>query len=68
MSVAPVRGWRMKLISTQSQQKKEEEGKVEEAVTVREEKERDPEEWLQDPGEAPRGGALNKITVTNKKS
>lgn len=62
MSVAPVRERKTKRISTQLEQKKEEEGVVEEAVNVREEEEggveeagdvreeeeRGPVEWLQE--------------------
>ena len=44
MSVAPVRGRKMKRISPQLEQKKEEEGVVEEAVNVREEEEGEVEE------------------------
>ena len=50
MSVAPVRGRKMKRISPQLEQKKEEEGVVEEAVNVREEEERGPVDWLQGTG------------------
>ena len=46
MSVSPVRGWKMKQISSHLEQKKEEEEKVEEADTAREEEEKGPEEWL----------------------
>ena len=53
MSVASVRGRKMKQISTHLEQKKEEEEKVGEGDTAREEKGRGPEERLQDPGEAP---------------
>jgi len=52
MSVAPVRGRKMKQISTHLEQKKDVEEKIEEADTAGEE-ERGPEERLQDPGEAP---------------
>ena len=53
MSVAPVRGRKTKRISTHLEQKKEEEEKVGEGDTAREEEGRGPEEQLQDPGEAP---------------
>ena len=50
MSVALVRGRKTKRISTQLEQKKEEEGEGEEAGDVREEEERGPVEWLQGTG------------------
>ena len=46
MSVASVRGQKMKQIPTHLEQKKEEEEKVEEADTARGEEERGPEEHL----------------------
>ena len=45
-----MRGQKKKQISTHLEQKKEEEGIVEEAVNVREEEERGPVEWLQGTG------------------
>ncbi len=66
MSLAPVRGRKTKRISTQLEQKKEEEEKVEMAVIVRGEEERGPEEWLQDPGHPEEElRPPNKIAVTN---